>query len=87
MNSLSTKQIYITPPHQPPQPLAMPVQFVKPLSYEFRVVENVDAAGKIESVKLQMEIWEHDEYGTGTVKHYWYDVPRVKMHNGTLLIE
>lgn len=78
MVSLSIKQIY---------PAVQPTQFVKPLSYEFRVVEHVDSTGKIERVALQVEVWEHDEFGLGTVKTYWTDVPRVKMHNGTILVE
>jgi len=60
--------------------------FVKPVSYEFRVAEIVDDAGKVEKVKLQMQVWEHDEYGSGTVKTYWHDVPRVKMdRNGSII--
>lgn len=54
-------------------------QFVKPLSYEFRVAEIVNTEGKIETVKLQMQVWEHDEYGSGIVKQYWKDVPRIKI--------
>jgi hypothetical protein len=80
MMNLSTKQIYVTQP-TPPVPItppALPVQFVKPLSYEFRVAEVIDENGKIESVKLQMQIWEHDEFGTGTIKQSWTDVPRYK---------
>ena len=69
---------------------ALPQQyapFVKPLSYEFRVAEIVDDTGKIETVKLQMQVWEHDEYGSGTVKQYWQDVPRQKFDkNGTLIV-
>ena len=80
MNSLITKQIYTNPiPSQP-------IPFVKPLSYEFRVVEHIDSNGKVERVALQVEVWEHDEFGVGNVKIYWSDVPRVKMHNGTLVI-
>jgi len=88
MTTLSTKQIYVTPPAPaiPAPAPAIPVQFVKPLSYDFRVVEHVDAEGKIEKVALQVQVWEHDEYGSGNVKQYWSDVPRVKMHNGTLVI-
>lgn len=90
MTALSTKQIYITPPTPPmpppPQtPPAIMVQFVKPVSYEFRVAEIVDN-DKVVSVKLQMQIWEHDEYGSGNVKQYWTDVQRVKMDkNGALI--
>lgn len=84
MNTLATKTLYL--PSQPaPQPPAQAYSFVKPLSYEFRVAENVDADGKIESVKLQVQVWEHDEYGSGTLKLYWQDVPRVKMRDGIIL--
>lgn len=59
--------------------------FVKPLSYEFRVHETVED-GKVTKVKLQVQIWEHDEYGSGIVKQYWQDVPRVQFDkNGVML--
>ena len=71
----------------PASPPAIAVQFVKPLSYEFRVAEVVDEHGIVEKVKLQMCIWEHDEYGVGTIKSYWHDVPRQRFDkNGTALI-
>jgi hypothetical protein len=78
MSVLTTKQLYVTPP-TPSSPPAIPIQFVKPLSYEFRVAEVVDGEGKIQTVKLQMQISEHDEYGTGIVKMFWHDVPRIKL--------
>ena len=53
--------------------------FVKPVSYEFRVAEHYGHDGKIAKVFLQMQIWEHDEYGSGTVKQFWHDVPRIKI--------
>jgi hypothetical protein len=72
MTTLSKKSIYLTTPP------AIPLNFVQPLSYEFRVAEIIDESGKIESVKLQMCIWEHDEHGVGTMKQSWSDVPRYK---------
>jgi hypothetical protein len=79
---LTNKKIYA----MPQQPPAMPIDFVKPLSYEFRVAEFVDDNGKVEKVKLQVQIWEHDEFGSGTVKHYWADVPRCKFNkDGAIL--
>lgn len=85
MSVLTTKQLYVTPP-MPASPPAIPIQFVKPLSYEFRVAEIIDEDGRIETVKLQMQVWEHDEYGSGNVKQYWTDVPRQKFDkNGTLI--
>lgn len=81
MMNLTTKQL--SPPYVPPPT----VNFVKPLSYEFRVAEVVDDAGKVTKVYLQMQIWEHDEFGTGNVKLAWHDVPRVKLDkNGSMLL-
>jgi hypothetical protein len=79
---LTNKKIY--PPL--PAPVAIPIDFVKPLSYEFRVAEFVDDGGKVEKVKLQVQIWEHDEYGAGIVKQHWTDVPRCKFNkDGAIL--
>lgn len=65
--------------------ISLPVQtlpqqyakFVKPLSYEFRVHETVED-GKVTKVKLQVQVWKHDEFGSGIVKQYWQDVPRAR---------
>lgn len=73
---LSTKQIFLPVPNYTPPP-AQSIQFAKPLSYEFRVAETVED-GKVTKVALQMQIWEHDEFGSGVVKTYWHDVPRVR---------
>ena len=83
---LTNKKIYITPPapFPPPAPPAIIVEFVKPLSYNFRVAENIDEKGNVIKVGLQVEVWEHDEYGVGTIKYTWADVPRVKLLNGIL---
>ena len=75
---LTSKQVSITVP----TPATQYAQFVKPVSYEFRVAEVVDKEGKIVTVKLQMQVWEHDEYGSGIVKQYWSDVPRYKFSEG-----
>lgn len=62
------------------------IPFVKPLAYEFRVAEFVDDDGKITKVALQMQVWEHDEYGAGIVKQFWHDVPRTKFDkNGSII--
>lgn len=76
MTVLSIKQIYLPPP-PPVQQVAQPLQFVKPLSYEFRVVETLED-NKITKVALQVQVWEHDEHGSGSIKTYWHDVPRFK---------
>jgi hypothetical protein len=74
MTTLTTKQIYLT------SLPAMPVQFVKPLSYEFRVAEYTKD-GKITKVRLQVQVTEHDEYGSGMVKEYWKDVERISLED------
>jgi hypothetical protein len=80
--TLNTKQIYVTQPQQTPP--AMPVQFVKALSYEFRVAEHLNEDNNVERVGLQVQIHEHDEYGVGIVRVGWMDVPRVKLKNGVI---
>jgi hypothetical protein len=34
--------------------------------------------GQIVKVGLQYQVWEHDNYGVGTVKRGWTDVTRVQ---------
>ena len=82
MTQLTTKQVSI-PVVSPPQQY---VPFVKPLTYEFRVAEHVDDEGKIVKVALQMQVWEHDEYGSGIVKTYWHDVPRFKFNKDGVML-
>lgn len=82
MTQLTTKHLNVIPP----APAATMVPFVKPLTYEFRVYETVDDLGKVTNVKLQMQIWEHDEYGSGIVKQYWSDVPRYKFNKEGVMI-
>ena len=83
MSQLTQKYISLPVQPAPPQQTA---PFVKPLSYEFRVAEFVDDAGNVEKVKLQVQVWEHDEYGSGVVKQFWHDVPRQKFdRNGSLI--
>jgi hypothetical protein len=68
MTTLTTKQISLPV-------IAQNAPFVKPLSYEFRIHETVKD-NKITNVKLQVQVWEHDEYGVGMIKQIWSDVPR-----------
>jgi hypothetical protein len=56
---------------------------VKPLSYEFRVVEHLDKDGKISKVALEYKIFEHDEHGYPIILYNWMEVPRIKRdHTG-----
>ena len=64
-------------------PSNVTIQFVKPESYEFRVAEFIDRTGKIVKVGLQVQVWEHDEYGSATLKFDWKDVPRVVIDDAT----
>ena len=76
--NLNSKKLY---------PPVAGVDFVKPLSYYFQVVEILGDNGQIATVKLQTQIWEHDENGYGTVKQGWTDVPRVRFdkHGGLIV--
>jgi hypothetical protein len=82
MRVLNTKQLVIPSPivQQPP---AQVVQFVKPLSYSFRVAEHVDDEGNVVKVGLQGKIFEHDEFGSPTLLHDWAEIPRVKINATT----
>ena len=78
MQTLMTKQLWLTTPP------ATSFPFVKPLSYEFRVAEIIEDG--VVTVKLQVQVFEHDEFGSATLKQYWNDVPRIKMDkNGNFL--
>ena len=55
------------------------VMMAKPLSYQFRVAEYVDETGNIVKVGLQVQIWEHDNYGGAYPKKDWTDVERVQL--------
>ena len=78
MITLSCKQIYLPVQVQTPPP-AQSIPFAKPLSYNFRVAEHMNADGTIAKVGLQVQVWEHDEFGVGIVKQYWTDVERVQV--------
>ena len=75
MSQLTQKYISAQVASAPPPPT---IPFVKPLSYEFRVAEHLDDEGKLSRVALQVQVWEHDEYGAGIVRQRWQDVPRCK---------
>ena len=76
MITLTTKQLYL--PVQVPTP-PQSISFPKPLSYEFRVAEHINADKTIAKVGLQIQVTEHDEFGVGVVKQYWSDVERVQV--------
>lgn len=82
MTQLTSKKIYAQAIQMP----VSPIDFVKPVSYEFRVVEDMNAEDKVVKVRLQIQVWEHDEFGSGTVKQWWTDVPRIKMKDGVEII-
>jgi hypothetical protein len=50
----------------------------KPLSYKFRVAE-YEKDGEIVKVGLQVQTWEHDNYGSCILKKDWTDVERVRL--------
>ena len=51
---------------------------MKPVSYEFRVAEYTKD-DKVMKVHLQVQIWEHNEYGAGAVIQSWKDVERIQI--------
>ena len=51
----------------------------KPLSYNFRVAEYVDAEGKVVKVGLQVSVFEHDNFGVRQLRKDWTDVERVQL--------
>lgn len=65
--------LHVTPPHP------SPITFPSPLSYEFQVVEHVDAENKVTKVALQVKVNQHDQYGGISVHGAWADVPRVQI--------
>lgn len=83
MMQLNTKQMFV-PQQIPPTPPSLQFTFPKPVSYEFRVAEHIDDEGKIIKVGLQVQVWEHDEYGAGNICLPWIDVQRVKLKDGII---
>jgi uncharacterized membrane protein len=86
MNSLTTQTVqtmtgsnqgYAAPSGNMLIPLPT-VMMSKPLSYEFRVAEFIKD-NKIEKVALQVQVWEHDNYGAGFLKQDWTTVERVQI--------
>ena len=68
--------------HSGPHKIEIPqsnITIPKPLTYEFRVAEFLDASGAISKVGLQVRIWEHNNLGVGIVKQEWKDVERVQI--------
>lgn len=55
------------------------VMLAKPLSYEFRVAEYHDENDNVVKVGLQVQVYEHDNYGTASVRKHWTDVERVRL--------
>ena len=58
-----------------PQPS---VTVPKPLTYKFRVAE-YENGGEVVKVGLQVQTWEHDNYGSAILKKDWTDVERVRL--------
>ena len=55
------------------------VMMVKPLSYEFRVAEYHDENDNVIKVGLQVQVYEHDNYGKPQLRQGWQDVERVRL--------
>jgi hypothetical protein len=51
----------------------------EPTSYEFQVVECIDANEKIIRVALQVKKNVHDQFGSIKIHGAWQEVPRIKL--------
>jgi len=52
----------------------------KPVSYEFRVAEfYADIPENVVKVGLQVQVYEHNQYGSPNILKGWSDVERVKV--------
>ena len=72
-NKLDTQSY--SPPTPPSPP---PITIVKPLSYQFQVVEYMKD-DKIVKVELQVQQTTHDEYGNVVFSSGFTAVPRVQL--------
>lgn len=74
-NKLDSQQYFL--PVQPPPP-AQSITAVKPISYQFQVVEYTEN-DKIVKVELQAQLTTHDEYGNVVFSSGFVAVPRVQI--------
>lgn len=72
---LETQSYFLPQPSPPP---ATSMTIVKPVSYQFQVVEYVDK-DKIMKVELQAQVTIHDEFGNVIRSSGFAAVPRVQM--------
>jgi hypothetical protein len=75
-NKLDTQQYFLSAPMAPPPP--PPMTIVKPMSYQFQVVEFTED-DKTVKVELQVQYTTHDEYGNVMFSSGFVPVPRVKL--------
>ena len=55
------------------------VRMPKPLSYKFRVAEYVNEKDEVAKVRLQVAVFEHDNFGVRQLRQDFTDVERVKI--------
>lgn len=72
--TLETQTISVVPP----TPMAVPQTFVKPLSYQFQVVEYMKD-DKVVKVELQVQESIHDERGNFVRSSGFTAVPRIQL--------
>lgn len=72
-NKLETQSYYPPVPPTPP-----PITIVKPLSYQFQIIEYIEN-NKIVKVELQAQVTTHDEYGNVTHSTGFIPVPRIQI--------
>ena len=55
------------------------VMIPKPLSYQFRVAEYVNEKDEVVKVRLQVAVFDHDNFGVRQLRQDFTDVERVKI--------
>lgn len=79
MNNFLTTNTYTTVPIVQTNTSGPTITLPEPISYEFQVVEWIDANEKTIKVALQVKKNVHDQYGHIKIHGNWQEVPRIKI--------
>jgi hypothetical protein len=79
MSNFLTTNTYTTVPIVQTTTVGPTITLPEPISYEFQVVECIDANEKIIRVALQVKKNVHDQFGNIKIHGAWQEVPRIKM--------
>lgn len=78
MFSVNASNKLDTQTYSAPQPAPLPITIVKPISYQFQVVEYMKD-DKIMKVELQVQQTTHDEFGNVMFSSGFSPVPRIQL--------